>query len=313
MHRVDVPVRVVVPVDGAELQHPAVVGVRQPGLLRHRRRRVDPQPVDPAVEPEPQHVVEVVEHRLVAPVEVGLLGREEVQVPLPRRAVRLGDPRPGRPAERADPVVRRLLAGLAPPVAEEVAGPLGGSRRGSQRVEEPRVLVGGVVGDEVDDDPQPERARLAQHRVGVVERAEHRVYAAEVADVVAPVRHRRGEPRRDPQPVDPEVGQVGEPGPQAGQVALAVTVPVGEAARVDLVHHCGAPPGFRRPGSLVECHSPNLVASTGFRQGEADQPFGRRAPRRRSAALAPGQPGPGRRSRTSSAKSRKSVRARVLR
>ena len=120
------------------------------------------------------------------------------------------------------------------------------------------MLVGRVVGDEVDDDPQAQLARLAQHRVGVLEGAEHRVYAAEVADVVAAVGHRRGEPRRDPEPVDAEVGEVGELGPQAREVALAVAVPVGEAARIHLVHHGGAPP--RAAGILTHGGTPSMQA-----------------------------------------------------
>ena len=70
---------------------------------------VDPRSVHTAVEPEPENVV----HRRldlgVVPVEVGLLGREGVQIPLARRLVEgpgrtdggeLGLPVVGRPAVR---------------------------------------------------------------------------------------------------------------------------------------------------------------------------------------------------------------------
>ena len=46
-------------------------------------RDVDPVAVDAAVGPEPQGGLEVVADLAVVPVEVGLLGREQVAVPLP--------------------------------------------------------------------------------------------------------------------------------------------------------------------------------------------------------------------------------------
>ena len=63
------------------------------------------------------------EHLLVAPVEVGLLDGERVQVPLAGSAVGLDHPLPARATEAADPVVRRLVAPLALAVTEEVAIP----------------------------------------------------------------------------------------------------------------------------------------------------------------------------------------------
>ena len=62
-----------------------------------------------------------------------------------------GDPRPRRSAEHRDPVVRRLVAVLAAPVAEQVAGALRAARAGGERGLEPRVLARGVVGHQVDD------------------------------------------------------------------------------------------------------------------------------------------------------------------
>ena len=73
------------------------------------------------------------------------------------------------------------------------------------------------------------------------------VDAAVVADVVAAVGERRGVPGSDPQGVDAERLQVGEPGQQAGEVAVAVAVPVGEAARVHLVGDGLAPPWATHP------------------------------------------------------------------
>jgi hypothetical protein len=78
--------------------------------------------------------------------------------------------------------------------------------------------------------------------VEVGEAAEHRFDALVVADVVAVVVLRRGVDRREPYGVDPERGEMVEVGDDAGQVPYAVTVGVGEAARVDLVDDRRGPP-----------------------------------------------------------------------
>ena len=125
--------------------------VAQARLLEQAVGDVDPESVDSAVEPEAQDVLEHVADLAVAPVEVGLGGVEEVEVPLTGGAVRLGDARPGRPTEDGLPVVRRLDAVGAATVAEEVARPLRAARLRGERSLEPRVLARGVVGHQVDD------------------------------------------------------------------------------------------------------------------------------------------------------------------
>jgi hypothetical protein len=221
---------------------------------------VDAEAVDADVQPEAEDRAELVAHRRVFPVEVGLLGREEVQVPLPRRAVRFGDPGPGRAAEDGLPVVGREFAVLALAGAEVVALPQRRAGALPQRPLEPLVLVRGVVGDEVDDDAQAESVGVPDQRVGVEQVAEHRVHGTVVGDVVAGVRLRGGVERAEPDGVDAEVAQVRESGADALQVAHAVAVAVGEAARIDLVDHRVPPPvaalGFEREfgaGAMAEC------------------------------------------------------------
>ena len=90
-------------------------GLGQRRVLGQQRGGIDPDAVDAAIEPEPQDVLELLPHLRVGPVEVRLLGREQVQVPLPRRAVRGGRPGPRGAAEDRRPVVRReVTAGTAP-------------------------------------------------------------------------------------------------------------------------------------------------------------------------------------------------------
>ena len=80
--------------------------------LHQAVRDVDPEPVDAAVKPEPDRLLEVGPDLRVGPVEIGLLGGEQVQVPLARAAVGLGDPLPGRPPK----LLRQSLGGRSPSV-----------------------------------------------------------------------------------------------------------------------------------------------------------------------------------------------------
>ena len=70
--------------------------------------RVEPEPVDAAVEPEARHVEHRVLHGRIVEVEVRLLGQEVVQVVLHPLAV----PFPGRAAEHREPVGGRRAVGL---------------------------------------------------------------------------------------------------------------------------------------------------------------------------------------------------------
>ena len=105
------------------------------------------------------------------------------------------------------------------------------------------MLVGAVVWDDVDDDANVQRSSLVDQLLRLGERPEHRVDVAVVGDVVAAVGHRRRVPRREPDRVDPQVAQVGEPGTHSGEITDAVSVAVREAAHVDLVDHGATPPG----------------------------------------------------------------------
>ena len=201
---------------------------------RRRRRRaarvlgdhvddVHPEAVDAPVEPPAHHRVDGLADLGVLPVEVGLLAREQVQVVLAGRRVEL----PRRPAEERAPVGRRRRP---PPVPVALRVVL---RRA--RLDEPRVLVGGVVDHEVHDQLHAARVHAREQLVEVRERPEHRVDVLVVADVVAGVVLRRRVDRREPEHVDAELGEVVEVADDPAQVADPVAVGVREAARIDLV------------------------------------------------------------------------------
>ena len=201
--------------------------VAELGVLVHLAQRVDAEAVDAAVEPEAQHGEHRLAHRRVAPVEVGLLAQVGVRVVL----AALGVEGPGGTAEHAQPVVGR--AAVRRRVAPEVV---------VARLGEPRVLVGGVVGHEVEQHAQPAVVRGRHQRVEVGERAEARVDRRVVGDVVAEVLHRRVVDRRQPDGVDAEPHEVVEPLRDPPQVADAVAVRVRERARIDVVDDAPLPP-----------------------------------------------------------------------
>jgi hypothetical protein len=84
--------------------------------------------------------------------------------------------------------------------------------------------------------------RLRDQLLGVGERAEAGLDVAVVADVVAEVFHRRAEEGRHPHRIDAQARHVGQALDHAGEVADAVAVGIGKAARVDLVDDGATPP-----------------------------------------------------------------------
>ena len=169
------------------------------GVLHEERRRVDPDACDASVEPEAEDLLVLGPDVGMGPVEIGLLGREQVQIPLA-----VVHPRPRGAAEDRLPAVGRGRAVWtgSRPEPEPLPGRRG--RRRCKRLAEPGVLVRNVIRHEVDDRPHPELAGLCDQRLGVLERAECRVDRAIVDDVVARVSERRRIPRVEPERVHAE-------------------------------------------------------------------------------------------------------------
>ena len=175
------------------------------GSLPMQVHDVDAEAVDAAVEPEAQHVVHGLDDLRVVPVEVGLLGQEGVQVPLPGGLVPgpRADRRRRPPASCWADAVRRAVA-PAVPVA------LGESSRRA------RVSTNHGCWSDVWLGTQSSSTRMsrawasASRRVEGREVAEERVDVAVVGHVVAEVGHRRAVDRRQPERVDPEPPQVVE-------------------------------------------------------------------------------------------------------
>ncbi len=246
-HLVDarlVPVRVFEALGSVVGQRERHAGdVPETGVLHQPVRNVDAEAVHAAVEPEPERLVELRDDVGMVPVHVRLLGREQSQVPLTRRPVRLGDPRPCRAAELALPVVRRQRPIRTASLAEVEPLPFRRAGPCRQRLLEEVVPIGGVVGHDVEDHPKAGGLGFGKQRLGLGERPEDRLDVAVVRHVVPGVLHRRRVPGVDPDGVHTEVGEVGEVGADPGDVADAVARCVGEASRVDLVDNGPSPPG----------------------------------------------------------------------
>ena len=214
--------------------------VAQVRVLEQPVYRVDPETIDTSVEPEAHDVLHRRHDLGVAPVEVGLLGIEGVQVPAPGLLVA----RPGRPAERGDPVVRRLVA-VGPDVPVRVLA-------------EPGVLDRGVIRHQVHEQLQPPLVRGGEEGIEIRQGPVGGIHGAEVRDVVAEVGQRTRVDRRQPEGVDAQRGDVIQAGRDAPQVADAVAVGVLKGARIDLVDdgHWSVI-GFRTAGpgrrGAVEC------------------------------------------------------------
>ncbi len=132
------------------------------------------------------------------------------------------------------------------------------------------MLVGGVVGDVVDDDADAVAVRLGDQPVEGRQVAEDRLDVSVVADVEALVQQRRAEEGTDPDGGDPErAGEVGQRFDQAVEVADAVAVAVLDARQVVLVEDRVAPPRRRDGVSRAGRARARSPAAASLRLGRA--------------------------------------------
>lgn len=187
------------------------VGVRVPGRLGDQVDDVHAEARRPPPHPEVHHVPDGGAHVGVLPVQVRLLGREEPEVELARPLVVV----PGRVGLAQD--LRPVVGGLGRPVLVGAPRRLPdvpvalGATPAAPALAEPRVLVAGVVHDQVHHQLHAALAQLRDQLVHVVQRAVALVDLLVVRDVVPHVRLRRLEDRRGPQHVDAQRLEVVEP------------------------------------------------------------------------------------------------------
>jgi hypothetical protein len=141
----------------------------------------------------------------------------------------------------------RLVGGLVAPDVPVVVRRVGIGAR----LLEPRVLVGGVIRDEVDHDADATVARGPDELDELPGRAEPLVDAVVVGDVVAVVAVGRRLERHQPDTCDAQPRQVVDLPDQAVEVADAVAVGVAERLDVEAVDDRVLPPLIAR---LVKAH-----------------------------------------------------------
>ncbi len=141
---------------------------------------VQPEPVDPKIEPEPQHVDHRFLHGRVVVVQVRLMREEAVPVEL--LAHRVEGPVRLFGVDEDDARIGVLLAGVAPDVEVAVwaVGVL-------PRFLKPGVGIRRVVHHEIGDDPDAPLVRRIEQRDEVLDGAEFGQHFVEVADVVTAV------------------------------------------------------------------------------------------------------------------------------
>src|SRR6185436_3129229 len=218
MHVVAIPERVrAVRSDDVRDLTPRRVRLRH--VLAQAVRDVDPKTVDAAVGPEAYGPAKVVPYFFVLPVEIRLLGREAVKVPLA-----VTGRRPCRSPEKRLPVVGWMLAARADAVAEEISITFWGTTAGGEGLRKPGMPIGSVIGHDVDDHIDVGGMQRRDHRVEVNQGTEPRIDVAMIINVVTTVGKRRRIERGQPHSIDTKRAQVRDPRGNARQIPDAITV-----------------------------------------------------------------------------------------
>ena len=210
--------------------------VRQVGVFEQSVDCIEPEAGDAALVPPARHIEHCFLYRGIVPVQVGLLGVEVVIVELVGRRDRTSTP--NRRTRRSS----CWAAGCRACRRARRTSCDSAIRLRGFRVEEPLVLVGGVVDDVVENDAHAMLLALGGHAIEIGQRAVHGIDVLVVGNVIAEIDLRRGIAGRDPDGVDAQVVQVAHLRRDALEIADAVIVAVGKAARIDLVEHGVLPP-----------------------------------------------------------------------
>ena len=222
------------------------------------------------------------------PVELRLLGQERVVIELPTARVRRSRParRTRTPSCSVEAAGRGVDAGRVTPDVPVGVRTLARGARG----DEPRVLVAGVVHDQVEDHPDPEAVGLRDEAVEVRLAPEPCIDRPVVAHVIADVPPRRRVDRRQPdrvdaEPVPPEVGEVLDEAAQVARSRLR-RCPRSSAGRPGTRPRDAT--SRRRTGRAGELDAPTVRRPDRRRRASARRAAGSRTARRSAGASRPG-------------------------
>ncbi len=210
-----------------EFAHTFQIGVRfgqvfAAGALAFEQigRGIDAQTIRAGVDPEFYDVEHGLPHFFVVIIQVGLGGVEAVpEILTPQR---VEGPVGGLGVGKDDACAQIFLIGVRPDVPVAVFFVFGVA--GVARCLEPGMLVGGVVGDDLDDDAQITAVGFADQGFEVIHAAISGENVTKIADVVAIVAQWGGHDRQQPDRVYTQIFQVVQLCNQPGQVAPSVAI-----------------------------------------------------------------------------------------
>lgn len=137
-------------------------------------------------------------HIRIVQIEIGLFAQEIVQIILLAVAI----PCPCRAFEQGLPIIGRAAIGfwIGPHI------PIGlGVCAARTAFHEPRMLIGAVGIDLIDDQLQAQLMGFFQDRIEIFQGAENGVHIAVIGNVIAIIPHWRGEKRGYPDPVRAQI------------------------------------------------------------------------------------------------------------
>ena len=193
------------------------------------RHGVQPHPVDAHVQPEPHDLGHCPGDARVVEVQVRLVMEEPVPVVGAGHRV----PGPVGPLGIREDDARLAVAGRV--VAPDIEVTLGRPGRRAARRLKPRMLVRGVVDDQLGDHLQAGVVGRPEEGPEVLQRAVAGMHAFVVRDVVAVVTQGRRIERQQPHARDAEVADVCQLASQAREVSDAIAGAVAERTHVHLI------------------------------------------------------------------------------
>ena len=201
--------------------------------------------VNAHVQPVTQNFLDLLAHKRIVHVQIGLFDGEYMQIVFLAQFI----PLPCLTLEIAVPVVGQLAVFLGRPPDVVIRVRLDAPAR----FLEPLVFVACVVDDEIHDELHAACMQTVQHLAEGFHAAVHGINVHIVRDVVAAVRAGRGIQRREPYAVHTEALQIVQLFIHAPEVAHAVAVTVLEAPRPDLIKDHVFIPTFA-------CHSGHILS-----------------------------------------------------
>ena len=107
------------------------------------------------------------------------------------------------------------------------------------------MLIGGVVGDKVQDELEVALVGLMEQGVQILKGPEERMDIGVIGNVIAKIGHRRWIDRRKPDSVNAEPAQVIQLAGDSREISHPIAIAIEKTPRVNLINNARLPPGMR--------------------------------------------------------------------